>query len=77
MNVRLLSKIDGDRNIFRKAKRQEVPLIGEFLVFNYDENNDPKPVTSIVFTTRISAEDYIKNNCDPASDPYIAHKKED
>ena len=73
----LLSKIDGDRNIFRKAKRREAPLIGEFLVYNYDENDNPKLVTPIVFTTRISAEEYITNNVDPSTDPYYSHRKED
>lgn len=71
------SKIEGDRNIFRKAKRREMPLVGEFRVYHYDENDDFKLATNIVFTTRISAEEYMRNNVDPKTDPYIAHKKED
>lgn len=71
------SKIEGDRNIFRKAKRREMPLVGEFRVYHYDENDDFKLATNIVFTTRVSAEEYMRNNVDPKTDPYIAHKKED
>ena len=71
------SKIEGDRNIFRKAKRREMPLVGEFRIYQCDENDDFKLATNIVFTTRVSAEEYMRNNVDPKTDPYIAHKKED
>ncbi len=75
--MRNASKIEGDRNIFRKAKRREMPLVGEFRIYQYDENDDFKLATNIVFTTRVSAEEYMRNNVDPKTDPYIAHKKED
>lgn len=71
------SKIEGDRNIFRKAKRREMPLIGEFRVYHYDENDDPKLATNIVFTTKIAAEEYMNNHVDPKTDPYLAYRKED
>lgn len=71
------SKIEGDRNIFRKAKRREMPLVGEFRVYHYDENDNSKLATNLVFTTKVSAEEYMKNNVDPATDPYLAYKKED
>lgn len=75
--MRNASKIEGDRNIFRKAKRREMPLVGEFRIYQYDENDDFKLATNIVFTTRVSAEEYMRNNVDPKTDPYIAHNKED
>lgn len=76
MNARTQSKIEGDRNIFRKAKRREMPLVGEFRVYHYDENDDPKLATKIVFMTKETAEEYLKNHVDPKTDPYIAYKKE-
>ena len=54
-----------------------MPLVGEFRIYQYDENDDFKLATNIVFTTRVSAEEYMRNNVDPKTDPYIAHKKED
>ena len=74
--MRNASKIEGDRNIFRKAKRREAPLVGEFRVYHYDENDDFKLASNLVFMTRASAEEYMKNNVDPKTDPYIAYSKE-
>ncbi len=74
--MRNASKIEGDRNIFRKSKRREMPLVGEFRVYHYDENDDFKLASNLVFMTRASAEEYMKNNVDPKTDPYIAYSKE-
>lgn len=70
------SLLEGNLNIFRRTEAKSAPEIGEFRVYDYDENDDSRLVTEIVFTTKTAVEEYIKNNCDPSRDPYYARRTE-
>lgn len=45
---------------------------GEFMVFNYDENDEVVEATNLIFPTRGAAEQYLRNNVNPALDPFVA-----
>ena len=61
----------------RQKKRPQLPTdVGEFVVFHYDENDEQVEATRIIFGTRGGAIRYMEDHVDPATDPFVAEKKE-
>lgn len=60
-------------NFGKKPKAARLPTdTGEFMVFFYDENDEVVEASPLVFTMRGLAEQYLRDNVDPALDPFVA-----
>lgn len=54
-------------------KKPKLPTdTGEFMVFKYDQNDDIVEASSLIFPTRGAAQAFMRDNVDPATDPFIA-----
>ncbi|MDW9531942.1 hypothetical protein RWE87_13750 [Sinorhizobium meliloti] len=55
------------------GKPKHLPTeVGEFMVFKYDENDEIKEASPLVFPLRGLAEQYMRDNVDPRTDPFVA-----
>lgn len=54
-------------------KKPKLPTdTGEFMVFKYDENDDVVEASSLIFPLRGQAEQFMRDNVDPKTDPFVA-----
>jgi hypothetical protein len=64
--------IDLLKNLKMKKKPKLPTDLGEFRVFHYDEKDDVVEASSLIFPTRGAAEQFMRDNVNPALDPYVA-----
>lgn len=62
--------------IFGKGKPKLPTDAGRFQVLNYDEHDELKAASPLYFATRGAAQQYLDNNVDPRTDPFVAEEKE-
>lgn len=58
---------------FGTKKTAKLPTdTGDFMVFRYDDNDEVVEASPLVFPMRGLAEQYARDNVDPALDPFVA-----
>lgn len=61
------------RNLLIGQKPRRLPTDeGDFMVFKYDEDDEIVEASPMIFPMRGLAEQYMRDNVDPSTDPFVA-----